>query len=227
MLKKLTLFFLTITISSTTYKDPYKTKVTKVVAFSIKAGKSYYTQPIVIGLFGDETPKTTKNFYQICTSKDPSLSYKNSKFHRIIPNFMIQGGDITKGDGTGGKSIYGETFPDENFIVGHDVGVLSMANAGKDTNGSQFFVTTSEAVSLNGKHTVFGIVLEGMDVVYDMEKYGSEGGETSEDVVIVDCYDPTLVVEAEQGEESGEKEEGEKEEGEEEEGEEGNLEDDQ
>ena len=190
MLKYLTLTLIILTIK--TYKDPYKTKVTKIIALSIKVGDDYYNKPVVIGLFGEETPLTVRNFYEICLSKNPSLSYTNSKFHRIIPNFMIQGGDFTHGDGTGGKSIYGETFPDENFIVGHDVGVLSMANAGRDTNGSQFFVTTSKAQSLNGKHTVFGVVMQGMEVVYDMEKYGSEGGETSRDVVIADCYDPTL-----------------------------------
>ena len=191
MIKYLTLTLIILTTN--TYKDPYKTKVTKIVAFSVKVGNDYYNKPIVIGLFGEETPLTVRNFYEICLSKNPGLSYTNSKFHRIIPNFMIQGGDFTHGDGTGGKSIYGDTFADENFIVGHDLGVLSMANSGKDTNGSQFFVTTSGAEFLNGKHTVFGVVIKGMDVVYDMEKYGSEGGETSRDVVIADCYDPTLV----------------------------------
>ena len=194
-IKYLSIILLTLNINS--FKDPYKTKVTKVIAMSVKVGEDFYNKPIVFGLFGEETPQTVKNFYDICTKKEfkdgKTLSYINSAFHRIIPNFMIQGGDFTNGDGTGGYSIYGETFNDENFNVGHDLGVLSMANSGPNTNGSQFFITTADTSFLNGKHVVFGVVIQGMDVVYDMEKFGSEGGETSQNVVIADCYDPTQV----------------------------------
>ena len=115
------------------------------------------------------------------------LSYNNSIFHRIIPEFMIQGGDFTHRDGTGGVSIYGEKFADENFVIGHDVGVLSMANAGPNTNGSQFFITTGDTSFLDGKHTVFGIVTFGMDVVYEIESHGSQNGDPNCPVRILKC----------------------------------------
>jgi len=145
---------------------------------------------IVMTLFIDVTPKTAGNFKAICTGdNDDKLTYKNSIFHRVIKDFMIQGGDITNADGTGGKSIYGEKFDDENFNIKHTKGgLLSMANSGANTNGSQFFITSKATPHLDGKHVVFGEVVEGMNVVRlleDVEK--GESDKPKEDIVIVDC----------------------------------------
>lgn len=126
---------------------------------------------IHIKLFSNVVPYTCENFKKLCTSKDRNMSYVGSPFHRIIKGFMIQGGDFTKGNGTGGLSIYGEKFPDENFAISHDrKGLLSMANSGPDTNGSQFFITTSETPHLDGKHVVFGEIVKGYHVVKKIEK---------------------------------------------------------
>lgn len=163
------------------------------VFFDILIGKMKAGR-IVMELLADSTPKTAENFRALCTGEKgignlgKPLHYKGSGFHRIIPNFMCQGGDFTKGNGTGGESIYGAKFADENFKLKHTTpGILSMANAGANTNGSQFFITTTRTPWLDGKHVVFGKVVDGYGVVEEMEKVGSESGQTSERVVIEDC----------------------------------------
>merc|ERR1719389_604407 len=146
-------------------------------------------------LYSDVVPKTAENFRALCTGEKgigksgKPLHYKGSSFHRIIPDFMCQGGDFTHGDGTGGESIYGEKFEDENFKIKHTKkGLLSMANAGKNTNGSQFFITLKDTPHLDGKHVVFGEVLEGYDeVVKKIEALGTSSGSPNKAVVIVDC----------------------------------------
>jgi cyclophilin family peptidyl-prolyl cis-trans isomerase len=148
---------------------------------------------VTFNLFDDVVPKTTKNFRDLCTGA-PGFGYKGSKFHRIIPEFMLQGGDFTRGNGTGGKSIYGEKFADENFKLKHSKpGLLSMANAGPNTNGSQFFITTVVTSWLDGRHVVFGEVAddESFRVVKAIEATGSGSGALAKK-----DWKPTTIVDA-------------------------------
>lgn len=172
---------------------PNDAKITSQVFFDIAIGDESAGR-IVMGLYGEDVPRTAENFRCLCTGekgmgkKGKPLHYKGSIFHRVIPRFMLQGGDFTNRNGSGGESIYGESFNDEAFVFRHEEpGLLSMANSGPNTNGSQFFITTVPTPHLDGKHVVFGRVLEGMDVVKKIERLGSESGETQAFIIIRDC----------------------------------------
>lgn len=164
-----------------------------IVFFDISINKEFVGR-MQIELYANIVPQTAENFRCLCTGEKgigksgKALHFMDTIFHRIIPKFMAQGGDLTNGDGTGGDSIYGLTFKDESFSISHsEPGILSMANAGPDTNASQFFLTFGKCSWLDGKHVGFGKVIDGMDILKEIESMGTNSGKPTKEVKILGC----------------------------------------
>jgi len=169
-------------------------RISSVAFVTVSIGGRDETEDIIIGLYGNVVPRTARNFYELCRGDNQGLSLVGSPFHRVIPNFMIQGGDFTRGDGRGGQSIYGEKFRDENFQIKHTKpGLLSMANSGPDTNGSQFFITVAKTPWLDNKHVVFGEVLQGMDIVNKIVNQPRNANDRPNSPVLISACSAQLV----------------------------------
>ena len=170
------------------YKEVYPERIKRPLVFFDITIDDVYVGRIIFELFKDVVPKTCENFRRLCICKEKYHGYYKTPFHRIIPNYVAHGGDITRHDGRGGLSIYGPHFDDENFRAKHSIeGLLTMANRGPNTNNSQFMITLFPCPWLDGKHVVFGRVLSGYEVCRKIEECGSELGKPKRKVIIDDC----------------------------------------